>query len=1181
MQREDFERVIKEQLKKHGYTQASLAKRLHVSAATVNKWLKGPNTIPYESILAISNHWQLTGAEQEELFRAAGYPLPPRHGGTTGRPPSTVEVLSSDYVHRPAEFATLKKSILRKEARQLTAITSALKGAGGYGKTTLAKALCHDPEIQAAFPDGIEWITLGEALKPGELIEKIKDLIYRLTQMRPPVESLEVANAELCVALEGRCLLLVVDDVWFASDLNPFLQGGQRCARLVTTRNEGILPPSIPGVQVDAMRQEEAVQLLYHRVGSSDDFNRHERALYNLVQRLKEWPLLIRLVNGILRNRVQKHNQALSAALAYLEHELDKHGVTAFDPYQPHERHDAVARTLKISFALLSGDDYARYLKLAIFPEDAEIPFEMVRRLWNTNDALDQEDVEAICLRLYDLSLLHSIDLTQQYIQLHDVIRAYLHVKTRQTLPLLQQEFLSTCGLKRWAELSSEDTYLWKHLISHLIQAKQPDVLFETVTDIRYLAKKISVYHSAYAAESDIEYAMQALSEKKELNVLRELLARIGDLLYLCESLSELESMLLLYISQLEDFSAQCQRFRQEIARPYLLPWYPFPERKGADLVRTLRGHTGPVTHCALSSDGAWIVSASADTTLNVWNMATGALRLTLRGHTSAITGCAITPDGSRIISTSEDGTIRIWNAYSGSELLVLAEHQGVVTGCALSRDGAWLATTSADTTIKLWDIRTIYGPPTPQGYAVSLRYTLQGHDGLVTSCAFSANGSLLVSASEDQTLRFWHIETGQQILPPVRPPETEDIIYSCAISADGTCLIFTYGIGLAVWDVPTRTERFIAYGHPGVLLGCALSPDERWMLSASVDGSIKGWLTTQDVDIFILLGHADSVNYCAINAQSDRVISASDDHTLKIWSVPALTAERLPDEEEFAFAVLGCAIDPSGNWAASVAENGELKRWNLHQIEDQYGLTNEAGASAKCVISPDGKWIATANEYSLTLWDASTGAKLQIFQGHTGTINHCAISPDGTWLVTASDDQTLRIWDRDTGQEQHILESHTGAVNSCAISADGKRIVSASDDQTLNIWDARTGILQQTLRGHAEEVKDCAFTPAGDTIVSASHNGTIRLWNVHMPETTPRIFRQADLIKRCVISPDGKLLLTLTSTQIKLWSLSTGHCLTTFYVRQSLYDCAFHPDGQHFIAAAENGLYLLFLVYR
>src|SRR5205085_12299322 len=109
----------------------------------------------------------------------------------------------------------------------------------------------------------------------------------------------------------------------------------------------------------------------------------------------------------------------------------------------------------------------------------------------------DLDDISTTCLNLYDLSLLHSIDIHRQHIRLHDVIRDYLQMKTQQTLPFLQQEFLSTLGLQRWADLPVEDTYFWKHLLSHLIQTRQPDILFETVTDIRYLARKIFLLHSA------------------------------------------------------------------------------------------------------------------------------------------------------------------------------------------------------------------------------------------------------------------------------------------------------------------------------------------------------------------------------------------------------------------------------------------------------------------------------------------------------------------------------------------------------------------------------------------------------------------------------------------------------------------------------------------------------------
>lgn len=1179
-----FSEILKRERKKQGLSQERLAEKLNVEVRTVRDWEHGkhkPLVTFWKNLQDLftmtPEELGLVNTKEDNVVRSS----PTEQKSVYLHPSLTIEALPQDYVHRPEAFNTLKKSILQRDGQSLTAITSALKGAGGYGKTTLAKALCHDPEIQASFPSGIFWITLGENLKPGDLVSKVKELIYSLTRTNPPVESLEIATIELRIALEERRLLVVLDDVWSDRDLKPFLQGGSDCMRLVTTRNEGILPFGVSEVQVDAMSPEEAIQLLYYGAGSADDFKAHEKTLYKLVRSLKEWPLLIHLVNGILR-KVLKHHEDLSDALAFLERELEKHGVVAFDSHQPLERHDAVARTLEISFNLLDKVDYDLYMQLAIFPEDADIPFEIVQRLWNINAPVDQDKVVATCLRLYDLSLLHFIDMKQRYIRLHDVIRLYLHNKTRQTLPFLQQDFLSALRPQRWADLSLENTYFWKYLILHLKEAKQPHILFETVTDLRYLAKKIFVYHGAYAAEADIEYAMPELAEKEELSILKELLAKIGDLLYICDSVSDLENMLIAYISQLGSFSRQCTRLREEIARPCFLAWYPFPENKGAQIIRTLRGHEGSVIYCILSPDNKRIISASVDKTLKVWNMDTGALRMTLQGHTEALTGCAITPDGGRIISTSEDGTIRIWNAYSGSELLVITGHEGPVTGCALSSDGAWLATTSADRTIKLWNICKIYGPPN-DGYAAELTHTLQGHEGLVTCCAISAHGSLLVSASEDQTLRFWDIKTGQELLPPIVPTmEDGDSIYACAISADGTSLIFTCGIGLAVWDVPTRTERFTAFGHPGILLGCTLSPDERWMLSASVDGSIKGWLTTQDIDIFVFFGHSDNVNWCAINTSSDRMVSASDDQTLKIWSVPPVIETRLSDNEEFAFALIACAIDPSGNWAIALTENGELLRWNFREAVERETLTNEAHCSARCPISPNGLWVVTSYEKGIALWDTLTGANLQVFEGHTDIVNSCAISPDGTWLVTASKDQTLRIWDRETGQTRHILTSHTDTVNSCAISSDGKWIVSASHDQAIKIWEAQTGILYQTLPGSPDKDFSCMFLPARDVIISISRSG-VTLWNIHKSDSILHSFSLTEnlhAINHYAISPDGQFLLLITSlgAPLQLWNIAQGQCVTTFYTRQSVYDCAFHPDGNHFIVAAENGLYFFTL---
>ena len=109
-------------------------------------------------------------------------------------------------------------------------------GAGGYGKTVLALALCHDERVQEAFDDGILWVTFGE--RPSNLVNKVEDLIYTLSGEKPGYTSLEAATTHLVKLLADRDILLVLDDVCSSADLKPFLQGGKRCARLITTRNK-------------------------------------------------------------------------------------------------------------------------------------------------------------------------------------------------------------------------------------------------------------------------------------------------------------------------------------------------------------------------------------------------------------------------------------------------------------------------------------------------------------------------------------------------------------------------------------------------------------------------------------------------------------------------------------------------------------------------------------------------------------------------------------------------------------------------------------------------------------------------------------------------------------------------------------------------------------------------------
>src|SRR5215813_4500106 len=248
----------------------------------------------------------------------------------TRRVPFMVGDLPEDFVPRPHEFDQLLNLLVNEQREEPVAITAALIGAGGYGKTTLAKALCHDERVQDAFDDGVLWVTLGES--PGDLTGRVEDLIVTLGDERPGFTALDAAVNRLKELLADRDILLVIDDVWDRAHLNPFIQGGPRCARLITTRNFDTLPAGTAKVRVDAMQQDEATALLAAGLVDLND-RALRRELRELASRLGEWPLLLRLVNSALRNGIEDENQSAHDAVVWINQALTKRGLTYFDAH--------------------------------------------------------------------------------------------------------------------------------------------------------------------------------------------------------------------------------------------------------------------------------------------------------------------------------------------------------------------------------------------------------------------------------------------------------------------------------------------------------------------------------------------------------------------------------------------------------------------------------------------------------------------------------------------------------------------------------------------------------------------------------------------------------------------------------------------------------------------------------
>ena len=342
---------------------------------------------------------------------------------------------------------------------------------------------------------------------------------------------------------------------------------------------------------------------------------------------------------------------------------------------------------------------------------------------------------------------------------------------------------------------------------------------------------------------------------------------------------------------------------------PGTTPWMRLvtPQRESSSLVRTLLGHTNSVNACVFSLDGRFIITASSDKTLRVWEIATGQTLRTLKGHTDSVNACALSPDGRWIVSASKDKTLRVWDAETGQVLRTLEGHTGSMNACAFSPDGRWLVSasnksyifsTGGEKTICIWDFA-----------AGSLSRSLEGHSRDVLSSVFSPEGGSIASSSQDRTVRVWDIHTGETLItinPPSRLSEEEifiqsvsddpdlsfDAIHSCAFSPDGL-FIAAGGRGMAVFmfDAVTGTLIHELHGHKDDITSCTFSPDGHILASSSRDRTIHLWDTVTGQLLGVIEAHAGAVEACAFSPDGHLLVTVCADNVIRFWDVT--TAQR------------------------------------------------------------------------------------------------------------------------------------------------------------------------------------------------------------------------------------------------------------------------------------------------
>ncbi len=285
----------------------------------------------------------------------------------------------------------------------------------------------------------------------------------------------------------------------------------------------------------------------------------------------------------------------------------------------------------------------------------------------------------------------------------------------------------------------------------------------------------------------------------------------------------------------------------------------------GGELAR--RGHEGPVVSVGFIPGRTWFATGSQDKTARIFDPTNAGERARIT-HTAAVNAVTVSADGKLLASAGDDGLVHVLTIGSANPPSSLP-HDDAVTAIAFSPDSTKLATACADAAARIYD--TAGGEPLTFG---------QG--GPVNAVAFNHDGTRLATASADHTARIYDTASGAEKLRI----NHDDAVLAVALSADGTQLAtasadHTARIATIGTSGPARV-----LSHEDAVTAVTFTPDGTMLATASDDHTARIYNTATGAEIRKYT-HDQPVNAVAINPTATLLATASDDNTARIYRLP------------------------------------------------------------------------------------------------------------------------------------------------------------------------------------------------------------------------------------------------------------------------------------------------------
>ena len=554
-------------------------------------------------------------------------------------------------------------------------------------------------------------------------------------------------------------------------------------------------------------------------------------------------------------------------------------------------------------------------------------------------------------------------------------------------------------------------------------------------------------------------------------------------------------------------------------------------DREANDAVRLLGRHVhGPVNSIRFSADGSRLVSAGDDGVAMIWSTDSQATPVPLDAGVAGLRlrDASFSHSGQRIATAGSDHIVRVWQIDGQRTPGIFTElparrgtgsaHESTIAAVVFDPASEDLLATAGvlDKVIKVWDIRhPIYARTDIPTF----------HTGPLTALQFGPN-EMLVSASEDKTVKVWSAASGKQL---ANLTGHTGVVTSVALSTDGLRLVSgSADKSVRLWNTLSGAQRASATPNAE-----GTSNRKRALYSATFSGSLERavvggldeaartwmWRTGQMARPVKLKGPVWKLTG---SSGSNAVTAFAGGVTLQTWD-----ASRDGAQATVAMTLYSKAssfeVHPTDPSRALVGyRNGRAAIVRLDRGTSEHEWTAHAekphGEEVLAVAwSADGKWVLTAGSLATKVWDvaslesAAGGAVQPNSQFLQSAITAAALSADSKYAAIGTEDGNVLVWDWQSGRNPLQVTEHSGLkVRALSFSPDGKYLAAGGGDPAVWVWESQTGQLLEQLQGHTDDVAAVAFGSDNRTLLTASYDGSTRVFECQLCGTLTQLLALA-----------------------------------------------------------------------